>query len=332
MINDLVENRGLKVVVVTNDLKTIGDEFRDKLVWKHIHYKPDPGELALNLCGDIDNDIAGEKACSLISKAATTTQCRNARSIIKAKPLVEMFSVSNVLADPKRAASGRKDAFVEAVGYAFMKAMGNAPEPPQKTSDVQLADEKWLEHANKEIEYEHYRVIGIIDRYFDAGEFVSQEDVEASLAKFMDSRYPDSEGAARMIASMDKLNHITDFDEEEAERCVKEFSDAVGLQIITHAISRGSYLERRICAQSKLRARHQSRRCSKAVNALSIAMLTRHTRTFTLITPIGMATSLTKTSILLTSLIAIASKNIGKRALKWQNRLLTQALKSSLSG
>lgn len=228
VINDLVENRGLKVVVVTNDLKTIGDEFRDKLVWKHIHYKPDPGERALNLCGDIDNDIAGEKACSLISKAATTTQCRNARSIIKAKPLVEMFSVSNVLADSKRAESGRKDAFVEAVGYAFMKAMGNAPEPPQKTSDVQLADEKWLEHANKEIEYEHYRVIGIIDRYFDAGEFVSQEDVDASLAKFMDSRYPDSEGAARMIASMDKLNHITDFDEEEAERCVKEFSDAVG--------------------------------------------------------------------------------------------------------
>ena len=308
------------------------DEWVDLDLWKHIDFKPNPGELALNLYDDIDNVIAGEKVYNLISKAAIATQCRNARSIMKAKPLVEILSASSVLADSKRAASGRKDAFVEAVGYAFMKAMGNAPEPPQKTTDVQLTDEKWLEHANKEKEYEHYRDVGIIERYFDAGEFVSQEEVDASLAKFMDSRFADSEGAARMIASMNRLNHITDYDEEEAERCVKEFSDAAEAADynpcdIKRVVSRAADVRAiGIAGAPSAEAMFESGK------RLIDCDVSRAYKDFHADYANGAPISLTKISILLSDLITIVSKNIGRHALNWQNRLLTQALKSSLTG
>lgn len=227
-INDLVENRGLKAVVVTSDLEKINKDIREKLIWKSIHFSPDSKELTTDLCSDIDGAIADVSSNDLLVAAMERVQCNNARSVIKAKPLVKMLTECSVFSDPSRAASGRKAAFVEVAGFAFLKAMDKAPILPKNEEDSSGAiDEEWLDRANRETQFEHYRDVSIVERFFDSPSRISQEDVDSSLSNFMDLRYPDSEGAARMSASLDDLGHIVDVDERTAEARVRAFANAV---------------------------------------------------------------------------------------------------------
>ena len=110
-INDLVEARGMKIVVVTNDITKISAETREKVIWKAFDLNPDFGDLARDVFGPMAGAISGVPIVELLAKAAAEVECDNVRAMIKAKPLIEMMASSVVLADASRAESSRAGAF-----------------------------------------------------------------------------------------------------------------------------------------------------------------------------------------------------------------------------
>lgn len=225
-INDLVEARGMKIVVVTNDITKIGAETREKVIWKAFDLNPDFGDLARDVFGPMAGAISGVPIVELLAKAAAEVECDNVRAMIKAKPLIEMMASSVVLADASRAESSRAGAFIEAAGFAFRCASGRPPVKPEE-SDGKTMDSDWLKAGAEEATFEHYCSIPVISDYFSAGGHPTQMSVDESLAGFMDLYYPDSSGAVRMKEALSCIRCVTEMDEEGAIAAVREFASCV---------------------------------------------------------------------------------------------------------
>ena len=226
-VNDLVEGRGMKVVIVTNDIAKVNAEAREKIIWKVIDFNPTPGELARDVFGTVETANFDRSIVDRIAGAATEVGCINIRAMIKAKPLIEMIALSATMGDVSRAESSHAGAFVEAVGFAFQCASGHPPAKPERP-DGKAAGSDWLSNAKEEVTFEHYSSIPVISDYFSASGRPTQASADESLAGFMDRYYPDSPGAAKMKESLEKIACVSDMDEEGAIAAVREFASCVG--------------------------------------------------------------------------------------------------------
>lgn len=50
-VNDLVEGRGMKVVIVTNDIAKVNAKAREKKIWKVFDFSPTPGNWRVTCLG-----------------------------------------------------------------------------------------------------------------------------------------------------------------------------------------------------------------------------------------------------------------------------------------
>lgn len=91
-INDLVENRGFKVIIVSSSIrnetdnqgKSLDANIREKIIWKVLDFSPDPSALASEILDIGKTDDVVFDVTEIVGAAAKAVNCRNARALMKA--------------------------------------------------------------------------------------------------------------------------------------------------------------------------------------------------------------------------------------------------------
>ena len=220
IVNNFVENNGCKVVLVAKDHKSINNEILEKLVWKSCKFCPEPKELAKDiLCGaECPHEEIGFH--DVVLQAAVEVECRNARAMLKAKPLFEMLGRSTVLGNADFVLVNRKQTLLELMKYALQTPMQNEPKKPEE-EDGESDEEAFLRIVRMG-EYERYRDAFAIRDYFAADRFVMQEDVDRMVLEYLAKHYPESEGAKKMKRALDALRNIRVLDDDELGQALSD--------------------------------------------------------------------------------------------------------------
>lgn len=229
-INDLVENKGLKVILLLNEteISSLPDFYkniREKLIWKTYHFCPSPGYLATSILKTQMGKIGEVKIINVIRDAAELANCHNARAIIRAKLLLESLASLPSLQNSSIADENRISAFRDCVRFAILYCMGEKPQPPEESSTSDGSFAAILEYSSQRDLYEQYQECSFVEKYFQENESTSLEDLDYEMQKYLDKRYPESPETLIIKTTRSRINR--DLTDEEALKVMKDFFDAV---------------------------------------------------------------------------------------------------------
>lgn len=229
-INDLVENKGLKVILVMNEsekssLADFDKSIREKLIWKTYHFCPSPSYLVTSILKTNLGKIEEIEIINVICEAAELANCHNARAIIRSKLLLESLAALPSLQDNSIANENRISAFKDCLRFALLYCMGEEPLPPEEPRASEDSFAAILEYSIQRDLYDQYRECSFVAKYFQENESASLDDLDREMQKYIDKRYPESAEALTIKNTRSKIS--PDLTDEEAQKVIKGFFDAV---------------------------------------------------------------------------------------------------------
>lgn len=228
-INDLVENKGLKVILVMNEseessLVDFDRDIHEKLIWKTYHFCPSPSYLATSILKTEMGEIGGKNTIDIICDAAELANCHNARAIIRAKLLLESLALLPSLQNDTVASENRISAFSDCARFALLYCMGEEPLPPEELSasdDITAI----LELSSQRDLHEQYQECSFVGNYFQENESVSLDNLDCEMQKYIDKRYPDSTETFIIKNTRSKINR--DLTDDQAQELLQDFFSAI---------------------------------------------------------------------------------------------------------
>lgn len=233
-INNLVEDKGLKVILVMNESEkdSLGDfdkSIREKLIWKTYHFCPSPSYLVTSILKTEMGQIGEIETIDIICDAAKLANCHNARAIIRAKLLLESLASLPSLQNHTIASENRISAFRDCARFAILYCMGEEPEPPEESSTSDSSFAAILEYSSQKDLYDQYQECTFVARYFQENESTSLEDLDWEMQKYIGKRYPESTETLIIKATRSKIN--PDLTDEEAQKVMQAFFNALETEV-----------------------------------------------------------------------------------------------------
>ncbi len=229
-INDLVENKGLKVILVMNgseknSLADFDKSIREKLIWKTYHFCPSPSYLAKSILKKNMGKIDEIEIINVICEAAELANCHNARAIIRSKLLLESLAALPSLQDNSIANENRISALRDCVHFALLYCMGKEPQTPKESSASDDSLAAVLERSSQRDLYEQYRECSFVANYFRGNESALLDDLNCEMQRYIDKRYPESTETLIIKTTRSKIN--PDLTDEEVQKVMQAFFNAV---------------------------------------------------------------------------------------------------------
>lgn len=232
-INDLVENKKAKVILVSNSFKDdntfrrkFDKDIREKLVWRIYPYDPSPSELVKSIFGDLVS-IEGEiDAFECVSQAAELADCKNARFMLRAEDFIREICAIDALTDETIFLSSRKAALIEAVQFALLECAGKlSGELPKWTGDV--ATLEFVEYQKETERREKYSDFPCIKAYLNPQSNVGSLDLDEAYRGYINKRYPGSSSATELRGITSRLSDISELGDVEVRSLIDRFAPAI---------------------------------------------------------------------------------------------------------
>lgn len=229
-INDLVENKGLKVILVMNEsekssLADFDKDIREKLVWKTYHFRPSSDYLVASILKTQTGEIGGVKIIDIVCDAAELANCHNARAVIRAELLLGSLASLPSLQNDSIVLQNRISAFRDCAHFALLYCMGKEPLPPEKPSTSDDSFATFFEYSSQRDLYDQYQECSFVSKYFQNNESTSLSDLDCEMQKYIDKRYPESAETLIIKNTRNKIN--LDLTDEEVLKVMQAFFNAV---------------------------------------------------------------------------------------------------------
>lgn len=232
-INDLVEDKGLKVILVTNNAEASGAQrgfdadIRDKLVWRVFPYKPSPADLVNDVFNDLESSTSAIDVAECIRRAATQADCSNVRSMLKAESFIRAMSSLPALENSDAPLSAREDALVDALQFAFLKCKGANLEPlPEFDGEFGFTSE-YMTYLDEQELRERYADFPCIEAYFDPRADQEEIDLDDGFLAYIDKQYPDAPGTVELREIKSALYDFNQMNDGEVEPLAQRISSAI---------------------------------------------------------------------------------------------------------
>lgn len=234
-MNDLVERLGLKVMLVSNawegsdvqSMREFDRDVREKLIWKVYPFKPCPSALAKEiLMGDCrpSEDLDMHSA---ILAGVEASGCVNARAMIRAHELIRRICSLEVLQNTGIALQNRFYALRDAVHFALLTSMGNAPSMPQNGKPEEWLSPEALEYDRRVSLYEQYSDFSVIGKAFDPSGDVDIEDLEQGFKTYIWKRYPSNRDTLEVREIAKSMRCAYDLDDDNVDGLAQRYYDLV---------------------------------------------------------------------------------------------------------
>lgn len=231
VMNELVERLGLKAMLVSNAwggsdgqaLREFDRDVREKLIWKVYPFRPSPSALARDiLIGDCrlpkDLDVPGA-----ILAGVKDSGCVNARAMIRAEKLIRDICRLDAVQDKEIASQNRFNALRDAVHFALLASMENAPSKPQNDAPAEWLSQEALEYDRKMELYAQYSDFFVIGKAFNLSGDVTNDDLEKGFKAYIEKRYPNNSDTLEVRRIVEKMRYVYDLNDEEVDSLAERY-------------------------------------------------------------------------------------------------------------
>ena len=234
-INDLVENKKIKAIVVSssfptgekNKNETLDSTIREKLIWRVYSFSPDPSALVGDVLGTISSSCEEIDWLGEIGRAANDIPCRNARAILKAERLVREICCLPCLASEDIALDSRRSALYDAAKHTLLICMGKEPTRPDDYTPSGSFSPEAIEHHMRVEDYERYSDLPPLAEYIRGDRPISSEAFDAEMRAYIAKRYPDSSDTIEMTKITEMHRFIYMFSDDDVNKALPRFVELV---------------------------------------------------------------------------------------------------------
>ena len=234
-INDLVENRGFKAIIVSSSIrnetdnqgKSLDANIREKIIWKVLDFSPDPSALASEILDIGKTDDVVFDVTEIVGAAAKAVNCRNARALMKAGGFIKQLCDSEFVRDGSLAEDGRKQTLLDAVAFSLLVCMEKAPQPPSDYESSRGVTPEFFRHARQKEMYEKYCDLPIVSSALESIAQIPEEEIDARLREYASRRYPNSPDTAELDKVIHQFNGIEQMKDADIEALLPVFCSVV---------------------------------------------------------------------------------------------------------
>ena len=222
LINDLCENQGRKVLLVTGlNYPNEQKNQLEKVVWKKYSYTPSPKELyEATLSGSMPSipkcDFDIKKA---IIDGIEHSGSLSVRALIKARPSLITIASSNSLKNQTIDRSEREHSLSKAIELAILVSANALPEVEESSST--------LEKVLVMEQLEGYEYLQEALEPLANGESVNENEIDHALSKFIEEKHGRTKLDVEIDNLLSQIASIREMDNEEATPLVVKLSNCI---------------------------------------------------------------------------------------------------------
>lgn len=234
-INDLVENREFKAIVVSSSIrdktdnqgKSLDANTREKIIWKVLDFSPDPSALASEILDISKTDDAVFDVTEIVGAAAKAANCRNARALMKAGGFIKQLCDSKFVRDDGLAEDGRKQTLLDAVTFSLLVCMGKEPKLSSDYESGRGITPDLYQYVRQKEMYEKYCDLPIVSSALESIAPIPEEEIDACLREYASRRYPNSPDTAELDKVIHQFNGIGQMKDADVEALLPVFCSVV---------------------------------------------------------------------------------------------------------
>ncbi|WP_028263816.1 P-loop NTPase fold protein [Atopobium fossor] len=233
-INDLVEGKNAKVILVTNgadsgnsNQRGFDRDIREKLVWKIFPYKPSSNDLVNDIFGshDFGNTTIDRLEC--IQSAAVLASCNNVRSMLRAEPFIKDICSISALERESIAESTRQRALIDAIHFALLRCKGVDLKGEITYEEKAGLTPEYMVYLGKKELREKYADFACIEEYFDPRSVTSEINLEEGFLSYVERRYPDSPDTVEFLEIKDALANFHELSDGEMAPIIARLTSSI---------------------------------------------------------------------------------------------------------
>lgn len=232
IINDFVEGRGTKAIIVANSISSkegegsFDNNTKEKLIWVVLPFDPSPSDL-LNSAYSIEGDIESTSIQSIACEAAELAQCNNMRTLIRVDRPIRALCEAPTLFDAQIAASSRISALRDGIRFILLCGMGKEPKPPSRDKQPDFLSAEWSNDFLQETQFEQFSDFRCISEYFAAREVNPSVDWDEGIRRYIEKRYPLSQGTHQIKEIFASLSDISNLTDEMVVSFIRPYAEAL---------------------------------------------------------------------------------------------------------
>lgn len=223
VVNELVENQGIKAIIVARDLDHVNEQVREKTIGSIRHYEPDIDGLVRSIFGEYDPYAFGSLYCETIVEAVAFSGCTNARAMKKARHFIALLFDAADKCASSYAEQNLRLGLVDLIGLTLLVASGNEPVSPDG-DEKDFLSEEYINQVNVLSKYED---CPIIREAFVCNKPYTQEDVSSAFVEYMDANYPDSGETKMLLDAIEAITPLWRLSEAQAVSGIENFNNVV---------------------------------------------------------------------------------------------------------
>lgn len=232
-INDLVEGKNIKVILVFNDIdskdnqRTLDKDIREKLVWRIFSYKPSPESLVDDIFGNLNLNTGAIDCLACIKRAAIKADCSNVRAMIRAESFIREICSIPALDDDSIAVNSRNQALIDAIQLALLKCKGEILNVIPVYEEGHKITSGYLDYIARRELCEKYIDFPCIDEYFSPRYDCKSTDIEDGFKAYVSKRYYDSPETVELLQIKDDLAGFSEMDDKEIACIIPRFVSTI---------------------------------------------------------------------------------------------------------
>lgn len=160
---------------------------------------------------------------SAILAGVEASGCVNARAMIRAHELIRRICSLEVLQNTGIALQNRFYALRDAVHFALLTSMGNAPSMPQNGKPEEWLSPEALEYDRRVSLYEQYSDFSVIGKAFDPSGDVDIEDLEQGFKTYIWKRYPSNRDTLEVREIAKSMRCAYDLDDDNVDGLAQRY-------------------------------------------------------------------------------------------------------------
>lgn len=223
VVNELVENQGIKVLIVARDLSHVDEQVREKTIGSIRHYEPDIDDTVRSIFSEYDPRVFDSQACEVIVESVAFSGCVNARAMKKSRPFIAMLFGAADKCGGSYATQNLTLGLVDLIGLTLLVASGNEPVGPGEDKEDFLSEE-YIKQVNALDKYED---CPFIREAFVYNKPYTPEGVSLAFVEYMEARYPDSGETRMLLDAIEAITPLWRLTEAEAVSGIENFNNVV---------------------------------------------------------------------------------------------------------
>lgn len=242
-VNDLVENKGVKTILVSNsfspkcaetdgahgpkkspDARGFDSEVREKLVWRCLRFKPSLEDIAKSVFAD---PADGQDRIDIIVQAARMANCGNVRAFLKSKSFIEDLLAADKNYPGDAARKNRQSALQELISFALLICLGKKPAKPEKPDYASDDIPGIFRLQNQNERYARFSSFGCFNDYFGDSNGPSSTQLPEEYISYLERWYPQNDDTISMSELTNQLSFIESLTDSQASSMMEELCSLV---------------------------------------------------------------------------------------------------------